>query len=153
MSMLYEWYRSKVDTCRYQLSKSSGEDAWMDGAAFDAHQALEFLLKHIIEEVKGTYKNTHIIAMLYDELAECCDLSFSREDELISLSGMITKWESESRYGNGVAATTRTINRCLSLTECLDKEWLAYKGNINDTDSDKTEKSTIEAATRAMSGE
>lgn len=151
MSSMYDRYRNNVEVCRYQLNKSTGEDAFMDGAAFSAQQALEFLIKYIIEEHKGQYKRTHNIRSIYDELTECCNMSFSLEKELLGMSDTITSWESESRYGKGVVTTVKTINRCLEVTERLDKEWLSYRSKCGK--EEPSVGSSLESAIKSMSGE
>lgn len=151
MASLYDRYRGSIKTCKFQLGNSSGEDEFMDLAAFSAQQALEFLLKSIIEEVKGSYKKTHEIGVIYEEFKSCCNISFSRESELLGMSDTITKWESELRYGSGIISTVGLINRCLDITECLDKEWLTYRSSRDELESNKAPRSLFDTAVDKMS--
>lgn len=153
MVSLYDRYKRRFRICKEELNTTIEDDASLDCAAFDAHQSLEFLLKHIIEESKGSYRKGHKILEMYEELKGCCDLSFSRENELIALSPIVSDWETESRYGKGILTTVTAIKHCLDVTESLDKEWIEYRSKRDENEQDVAESSTISAAIKAMSGE
>lgn len=105
------------------LNKIAEDDCNMDIACFNAHQALELLLKHIIESYGLQAPKTHMI----DDLlvyAETGGFKYSDSDSLKNLAWEVNKWETVSRYGSGIKTTTDKIKQVYVHIQKIENEFL-----------------------------
>lgn len=110
------------------LKHITEDDAYMDMACFNAQQALELLLKHIIECNGIQAPKTHDI----DDLiiyAETAGFKYSRVDELKGIADTISKWETKSRYGSGIVTTKEKLNKVYKHILDIRDEFLVGKQN------------------------
>lgn len=123
MSNLYDRYKVRLRHSKDSLSRAGFDDAELDTAAFDAQQALEFLIKYILDCKNIEYKKTHDIGVIL-RLLLSTGFDFDLKDKALLIASDITKWESESRYGSGVATVKMTIEECYDIIESIDSAWI-----------------------------
>lgn len=128
MSNLYDRCRVRLESSKNLLKKVSEDDAYLDSAAFDAQQSLEFMLKFIMSERNIQYPKTHSILLLYKYLS-AAGFTFDDEGRLLVYADAITEWETESRYGQGVKTTVQFIKECHEITESLMAAYAFSCGN------------------------
>lgn len=118
---------SQIDFC---IGKISTNTAYLDLACFDAQQALEFLMKHILIEHGVQFKKTHNIGYLLD-LLNSIGFNFDLKEDLSSIVDTITNWEQTSQYGSGVRTTINTVNRVKKIFDSMQQAYLAEQGKNN----------------------
>lgn len=126
---------SQIDFC---IGKVSSDTAYLDLACFDAQQALEFLMKHILIEHGVPFKKTHNIRYLLD-LLNSIEFDFDLKDDLFSIADTITNWEEASRYGSGVRTTVNTINRAKKIFDSMQRAYLTEQEKNNSKSSKERE--------------
>lgn len=123
MSDLYGRFMVSYEKSIMMLAKIDKDDAYLDSACFDAQQALEFLMKHILNHRDVPFKKTHDILYLYDLLAES-GFTFECSNELLLLASTITSWEEGSRYKDGVHTTKLTVNRVYKIIDSINSSFI-----------------------------
>ena len=108
----------------------STDEAFLDVACFETQQALEFLLKAILQENGVPYEKTHDIRYLL-ELLSNTGFAFEKQEAMELLSDTITDWEENSRYGKGVRTTVQTVQRVHNLYENLNAAFLKTQEENN----------------------
>ena len=105
------------------LKKISEDDAYLDIACFETQQALEFLIKEILNEKGIPYPKSHDIGFLLSLLAET-GFTFEGFEPLVLLSGTVTDWEENSRYGKGIRTSADTVRRVQRLYDSMNAAFL-----------------------------
>lgn len=118
---------SQIDFC---IGKISANTAYLDLACFDAQQALEFLMKHILIEHGVQVKKTHNIGYLLD-LLNSIGFNFDLKEDLSSIADTITNWEQTSQHGLGVRTTINTVNRVKKIFDSMQQAYLSEHGKNN----------------------
>ena len=104
------------------LNRVADDDSNLDIACFNAQQSLESLLKYIIETNGMQAPKTHDI----DELlvyARSSGFTYSDENRLMEMSYKISKWETTSRYGQGIKTTANSLEAVYSHIEKIREEF------------------------------
>lgn len=112
-----------ITQARDALKKVSEDDAYLDIACFETQQALEFLIKEILNEKGTPYPKSHDIDFLLSLLAET-GFTFEGFDTLALLSGTVTDWEEHSRYGKGIRTSVDTVRRVHRLYDSMNAAFL-----------------------------
>lgn len=130
MVNMYNRYYMSFSKAKFALERIAEDDFWIDSACFDTQQALEFLIKHILNIKNVNYNKVHSISYLTDLLLDT-GFDFPRSDELLLLADTITSWEEGSRCGSGIKTSVKTINRVLNIIKSLDDEFLKNASKNN----------------------
>lgn len=130
MSKMYNRANVALDLAKMALNKVVMDDTYLDLACFNTQQAMEFLIKAILEENGKTYDKTHNIRYLL-ELLKGTGFAFDKMEDLENISDTITQWEEKSRYGKGVKTMVQTVQRVHNLYENLNEAylWVQEKNN------------------------
>ena len=123
MSTMYSRSVAMFEQSKNALGKVSVDDAYLDVACFETQQALEFLIKAILQENGMVYGKTHDIRYLLG-LMEEIPFTFKKMESLDLLADTITDWEESSRYGKGVRTTVQTIQRIHNIYQSLNSTFL-----------------------------
>lgn len=98
----------------------------MDIVCFDTQQAMEFLVKHILNVKNVPYRKTHNIGELL-ALLQSSGFVFEDAENAMLMADTIISWETGSRYGNGVLTTVTIIKKVFSIIDSINN---SYKGSI-----------------------
>jgi HEPN domain-containing protein len=123
MSTMYSRSVAMFEQSKNALGKVSVDDAYLDVSCFETQQALEFLIKAILQENGIVYGKTHDIRYLLG-LMEEIPFTFEKIESLDLLADTITDWEESSRYGKGVRTTVQTIQRIHNIYQSLNSAFL-----------------------------
>lgn len=102
------------------LKTVSIDDAFLDVAAFNVQQGVEFLLKHILIQLNIKYSKTHDIATLVNLLSKYAPIYTI---ELINNADIITSWETESRYELSYLTTIKEIQEGIQIYKLFLNEY------------------------------
>ena len=131
MSTMYSRSAVMMSQAQNALGKVSEDEAYLDIACFETQQALEFLIKTILQENGTAFPKTHDIRFLLELLAET-GLEFDRKDELEMLADTVTDWEENSRYGKGVRTSVQTIKRVHNIYYSLNRAFIESQAENNE---------------------
>jgi HEPN domain-containing protein len=113
-----------IKTMEWARSQLGSDEDYMDIACYHAQQAIEKLLKFIIEISGVEYPKTHDITRLLVAIETLPGIILP--DTLIMMSETLTLWESSSRYRDIFKATIRQLeiaskisDDLLSIIECI----------------------------------
>jgi len=113
-----------IKTVEWARSQLGADEDFMDIACYHSQQAIEKLLKFIIEISGEDYPKTHDIARLCVVIEILPNITLP--DTLIMMSETLTLWEATSRYRDIFKATTRQLviaqeifDELLSIIECI----------------------------------
>lgn len=120
------------------MSNISSDDSNMDTACFCAHQALELLLKYIIEVNGMQPPKTHEIDTLLT-YAKSSGFDYSKYDDLYNFADKLNKWETSSRYGSGILTNVEALKKAYNFIEEILSEFM--KGKEEDSQKFSTLKS------------
>lgn len=130
MSTMYSRAHAMLHQAKGALTKVSIDDAYLDTACFETQQALEFLMKAILNENGKRYEKSHDIRYLLGLLEEV-KFSFGKEDELELIADTVTDWEENSRYGKGVRTSIQTVQRVHGIFDSMNDAFLATQEKNN----------------------
>lgn len=130
MSKMYNRAAVALDLAVTALNKVAIDDAYLDLACFNTQQAIEFLIKSILEENGMGYDKTHNIRYLL-ELLKQTGFVFEKMDELENISDTVTQWEEKSRYGKGVKTLVPTVQRVHKMYDSLNEAYLKSQEKNN----------------------
>lgn len=120
----------RLETSTYLLFRAPGDDACLDGAAFDAQQSLEFLILHILSEKGIEAPKTHDIEQLYT-LLKTTGFTFSMESDLLGFAAEVTRWEIESREKTGCLCTISLVKFCHEIINSMRREFIESLENAD----------------------
>ena len=123
MSNLYDRYKRWLKISKDSLAEAGFDDAALDAAAFNAQQAMEFLLKYIMDCKNVPYHKTHNIRELLVGLRDS-GFSFDNMDAAMREADRITSWEAGSRYGSGATTVKGLIEDSYKIIESIDTAWI-----------------------------
>ena len=130
MSTMYSRSIAMFEQSKKALACISMDEAYMDVACFETQQAIEFLIKAILQENGVEYSKSHDIRYLL-ELLESIDFTFEKMDVLDMLADTITDWEENSRYGKGIRTTVQTIQRIHNIYKSMNEAFVATQAENN----------------------
>lgn len=130
MSKMYNRANVAMDLANVALNKVADDDAYLDLACFNTQQAVEFLIKAILEENGKAYDKTHNIRYLL-ELLKDISFVFDKMEELENISDTVTQWEEKSRYGKGVKTMVQTVKRVQNMYDSMNEAYLRTQENNN----------------------
>lgn len=135
MSNLYDRYAVSSTTARNLLDRvKSDDDANLAWAAFHAHQAIELLLRHILNCRGVRYQHTHDIGELIG-LAVNSGFEFPNIDRAIMLSPNITAWYNESRYSDEISASAELVKSAIMVLSSLNYAYLESTKKVSSVSS------------------
>lgn len=123
MSTMYSRSIAMLRQAKNALGLVSEDEAFLDVACFETQQAIEFLIKAILQENGVPYGKTHDIRLLFELLAST-NFSFDKMDALELLSDTITDWEENSRYGKGVRTSVQTVQRVHNIFNGMNEAFI-----------------------------
>ena len=123
MNKMYRKSKIWIDQAKESLKHVSEDDIYVDMACYNTQQAVEFILKAILQENNVVYDRTHDIAFLLD-LVNNTGFTFDKKDALESLADTITDWEQKSRYGDGIRTSVQTIQRVHNIYKDLEVKYV-----------------------------
>lgn len=118
MTTLLDRAKDKLDTVMYKSKHTTYDDAMCDNMCFDIQQCIEFTLKWKLEQIGIQYPKTHDLRSLCDLLEES-GVSVYSVANLSDRADSITKWETTSRYGNGVLSNKYSVDIAIKICEDL----------------------------------
>ena len=130
MSTMYSRSYILLNQAKEAVGKISEDDAYLDIACFETQQAVEFLLKTILQEYGVAYEKTHNIRYLLD-LVKSSGFVFDKEDDFDILADTLTDWEQSSRYGKGVKTTINTILRMHNIYNSMNQAFIGLQESNN----------------------
>jgi len=130
MSKMYNRANVAMDLANVALNKVADDDAYLDLACFNTQQAVEFLIKAILEENGKAYDKTHNIRYLL-ELLKDTSFVFDKMEELENISDTVTQWEEKSRYGKGVKTMVQTVKRVQNMYDSMNEAYLRTQESNN----------------------
>ena len=130
MSTMYSRSYILLNQAKEAVGKISEDDAYLDIACFETQQAVEFLLKTILQEYGVAYEKTHNIRYLLD-LVKSSGFVFDKEDDFDILADTLTDWEQSSRYGKGVKTTINTILRMHNIYNSMNQAFIDLQESNN----------------------
>ena len=130
MSTMYSRSAAMIAQAKTALGRVSEDEAYLDVACFETHQALEFLIKAILLENGIAYDKSHDIRYLLSILTES-GFAFDKQDSLELLSDTITDWEENSRYGKGVRTSVQTVLRVQNIYSSLNDAFILSQESNN----------------------
>ena len=130
MSTMYSRSVAMFEQSKKALECVSLDEAYMDVACFETQQAIEFLIKAILQENGVEYSKSHDIRYLL-ELLESINFTFDKMDVLDMLADTITDWEENSRYGKGIRTTVQTIQRIHNIYKSMNEAFVATQAENN----------------------
>ncbi|MGL5675282.1 MAG: HEPN domain-containing protein [Cellulosilyticaceae bacterium] len=107
----------KFAKMNFEYLKTTSDDMFVNMIAYHIQQAVEKLLKYLIEVKGKRYPKTHDITELIDA---CEPLNITIPEEIINNDVLITKWCTQTRYNINFKASIRKIELLLPVVE----EWL-----------------------------
>lgn len=108
-----------IKTVEWAKSQLGNDEDFMDIACYHTEQAIEKLLKFIIELSGENYPKTHDITRLCAIIEKLPNIILP--DNLIMMSETLTLWEATSRYRDIFKATVRQ----LEITQKIFEELLS----------------------------
>lgn len=107
------------------LYESGNDELWLDSACFDAQQAIEFLMKGILEQYGKVFgpndldiKKGHSISYILEQLDDTGFL-FEEHDALEQISFVLTDWEQKGRYGTGLHTSVSTLRKIYRIYDSI----------------------------------
>lgn len=68
-------------------------------------------------------------------LLDATGFRFEKHDDLMVMAAMITSWEAESRYGQGVASSFVLLDKAWCIFENMEKAFLELEAARNESDN------------------
>lgn len=107
----------KFAKMNFEYLKATSDDMFVNMIAYHIQQAVEKLIKYLIERKGKRYPKTHDITELIDT---CEEISIVIPQEIIENDVLITKWCTQTRYNINFKASVRKIEMLLPIIE----KWL-----------------------------
>lgn len=123
MSTMYSRSVAMLKQSKNALLSAGEDEAFLDVACFETQQAIEFLIKTILQENGVLYDRSHDIRYLVALLEEI-PFEFEKKESLELLASTITDWEECSRYGKGVKTTIQTVQRVHNIYDSMNQAFI-----------------------------
>ena len=118
MSKLLSRSKISLEHAKTDYLKINTNDCYMDSCCFHLQQAIEFLLKGIVEMNGAAYAENHDVRANLNILNRI-GVEIPCEKELRVLSSTLYSWETESRYKDSFIAATKDIDEVFEIAEKL----------------------------------
>lgn len=105
-------------SARGLLQILTGDEFELDVIAYHTHQAVEKMMKYILNSHGIVFKKTHIIEELCEQFEES-DLELPQWLDINA--PMITRWATETRYGDDLVAVKKRVLDILEKSEIWHK--------------------------------
>lgn len=118
MSKLLSRSKISLEHAKTDYLKINTNDCYMDSCCFHLQQAIEFLLKGIVEMNGAAYAESHDVRANLNILNRI-GVEIPCEKELRVLASTLYSWETESRYKDSFIAATKDIDEVFEIAEKL----------------------------------
>ena len=118
MSKLLSRSKISLEHAKTDYLKINSNDCYMDSCCFHLQQAIEFLLKGIVEMNGAAYAENHDVRANLNILNRI-GVEIPCEKELRVLASTLYSWETESRYKDSFIAATKDIDEVFEIAEKL----------------------------------
>ena len=118
MSKLYARAKVKLENALADYRKISNDDAYVDDCCYNLQQAIEMMLKYMVEMTGHNYVENHDIRAQINSL-DAAGVQIPARDKLRSLAVTINEWETKSRYSNTFTALIDDINDAIAIAQKL----------------------------------
>jgi len=98
--------------------KMGQDDTYLDEVCFGLHQSIELCLKYLVEMNGENYVESHDILSQINKLKEL-NAYIPMEEELITISSLLTIWETEPRYNDNFTASLGDIDTARQISSKL----------------------------------
>ena len=115
--------RVDIEITKENIQKKDDE-IYIDIAAYHIQQAIEKILKYLIEMEGESYRKTHDISILWGDVDE---LGLSPPEWIWENRDKLNRYQTETRYGDDIVASRREI------IEILEKTSVYYDEVLNKT--------------------
>ena len=133
MSDMYSRSLSFLQLSNDAIGRIADDDANLDTACFCPQQALELLIKFILQQCNIPFGKTHNIRELLQDFDKL-PFAFSKAEDLDILADTITSWEQSGRYGKGIQTTVKTIKRVHNVFMSLNTAYLDWQQSMQQQD-------------------
>lgn len=133
MNKMYRKSKIWMNQAKESLKHVSEDDIYIDMACYNSQQAIEFILKSVLQEKGIQFEKSHDIRYLLNLIPD--DFTFTKRDALELIADTITDWEQKSRYGDGVKTSVQTVQRTHNIYNSIDVSYV--KAFIPPDDSDQ----------------
>ena len=118
MSKLLSRSKIALEHARADYSKIDSNDCYLDSCCFHLQQAIEFLLKGIVEMHGAQYAENHDIRANLNIL-DRLDIEIPCEKDLRLMASTLYSWETESRYKESFIAAIKDVDEVFRIAEEL----------------------------------
>lgn len=118
MSKLLSRSKIALEHAKSDYIKIDSNDCYMDSCCFHLQQAIEFLLKGIVEMNGAQYAENHDVRANLNILSRI-GIEIPCEKELRLMASTLYSWETESRYKDSFIAATKDIDEVFLIAEEL----------------------------------
>lgn len=118
MSKLLSRSKISLEHAKTDYLKINTNDCYIDSCCFHLQQAIEFLLKGIVEMNGAAYAENHDVRANLNILNRI-GVEIPCEKELRVLASTLYSWETESRYKDSFIAATKDIDEVFEIAEKL----------------------------------
>lgn len=109
----------------------TGDDLYLNNACFACQQALEYLLKGILQYFDIDFcqsgKDGHNIKNLLNLILDNTPINFESKDKLLKLSDTISKWETQGRYTLGIKIKMDTLRNIKNIYKEIEDNFSEYR--------------------------
>jgi len=118
MSKLLSRSKISLEHARTDYLKIDSNDCYLDSCCFHLQQAIEFLLKGIVEMNGERYAENHDIRANLNILNRI-NVAIPCEKELRNMASTLYSWETESRYKESFIAAIKDIDEVFNIADKL----------------------------------
>ena len=118
MSKLLSRSKISLEHAKADYSKIDTNDCYLDSCCFHLQQAIEFLLKGIVEMNGAQYAENHDIRANLNLLNKL-NVKIPCEKELRLLASTLYSWETESRYKESFIAAVKDVDEVFEIANTL----------------------------------
>lgn len=118
MSKLLSRSKISLEHARTDYLKIDSNDCYLDSCCFHLQQAIEFLLKGIVEMNGERYAENHDIRANLNILNRI-NVAIPCEKELRNMASTLYSWETESRYKESFIAAIKDIDEVFNIADIL----------------------------------
>lgn len=120
MSKLLSRSKISLEHAKSDYAKIDSHDCYLDSCCFHLQQAIEFLLKAIVEMNGAQYAENHDIRANLNILNRL-NVDIPCEKELRTMASTLYSWETESRYKEGFIAAVKDVDEVLAISKKLEE--------------------------------
>ena len=118
MSKLFSIAKINLDHAAYDYQRLSEDDCYLETCCFCLQQAIEFMLKGIVELNGAQYAENHDIRANLNILHRM-EVSIPYEKELRTIANTLYQWETESRYKDSFIAAVADVEEAFVYARAL----------------------------------